>query len=189
MSPVDDRPPPAAGGPERRGRLAPLFAVTGAVGEALAVITKLLLALIVLLVATDVAARNLARPVSWSVSLTEYLLIYVTFLPMPALVRGKGHVCADFIRTAMPRGLRRAVETGVYLLCIAICLHLGWVALQGVIASVQTGAYDVRTFDMPRWLIYAPMVLGLWLSALEFLRYLLGHDSIYAVDVRGMEGF
>ncbi|HMA09622.1 MAG TPA: TRAP transporter small permease, partial [Ramlibacter sp.] len=132
---------------------------------------------------------NFTRPVAWSVSLTEYLLIYVTFLPMPALVRGKGHVCADFIRTAMPRGLRRVVETGVYVLCIAICSHLGWVALQGVIASVQTGAYDVRTFDMPRWLIYAPMVLGLWLSALEFLRYLLGHDSIYALDVREMEGF
>ena len=84
---------------------------------------------------------------------------------------------------------RRVVEIGVYLLCIAICAHLGWVALQGAIASVRSGAYDVRTFDMPRWLIYAPMALGLWLSALEFLRYLLGHDSIYALDVREMEGF
>jgi TRAP-type C4-dicarboxylate transport system permease small subunit len=180
--------PPAADGGGREP-LAPLFAATGMVAQALAFITKLLLALVVLLVAWDVFSRNFTRPVAWSVSLTEYLLIYVTFLPMPALVRGKGHVCADFIRTAMPRGLRRAVETGVYLLCIAICSHLGWVALQGVIASLRTGAYDVRTFDMPSWLIYAPMVLGLWLSALEFLRYLVGHDSIYAIDAREMEGF
>jgi TRAP-type C4-dicarboxylate transport system permease small subunit len=174
---------------DRKTPLAPLFAATGMVAQALAFITKLMLGLVVLLVAWDVFSRNFTRPVAWSVSLTEYLLIYVTFLPMPALVRGKGHVCADFIRTAMPRGLRRVVETGVYILCIAICAHLGWVALQGVIASLRTGAYDVRTFDMPRWLIYAPMVLGLWLSALEFLRYLLGHDSIYALDVREMEGF
>ena len=179
--------PPDGGG--RQTPLAPLFAATGLMAQALAFITKLMLGLVVLLVAWDVFSRNFTRPVAWSVSLTEYLLIYVTFLPMPALVRAKGHVCADFIRTAMPRGLRRAVEAGVYVLCIAICSHLGWVALQGVIASVQTGAYDVRTFDMPRWLIYAPMVLGLWLSALEFLRYLLGHDSIYALDVRDMEGF
>jgi TRAP-type C4-dicarboxylate transport system permease small subunit len=179
----------AGGGPGRRRPLAPLFTATGVLAQALALLTKLLLALVVLLVASDVAARNLARPMAWSVSLTEYLLIYITFLPMPALVRGKGHVCADFIRTAMPRALQRSVETGVYVLCIAICTHLGWVALQGVIGSVQSGAYDVRTFDMPRWLIYAPMVLGLWLSALEFLRYLLGHDSIYALDVRQMEGF
>jgi TRAP-type C4-dicarboxylate transport system permease small subunit len=187
VNPVEARP--AAGGGGRRPPLAPLFAATGLLAQALAFLTKLLLALVVLLVAWDVFARNLARPVAWSVSLTEYLLIYVTFLPMPALVRAKGHVCADFIRTALPRGLQRTIETGVYVLCIAICTHLGWVALQGVIASVQSGAYDVRTFDMPRWLIYAPMVLGLWLSALEFLRYLLGHDSIYALDVREMEGF
>jgi hypothetical protein len=42
---------------------------------------------------------------------------------------------------------------------------------------------------MPRWLIFAPMVVGLWLSAIEFLRYLVGRDSIYAIDVHEMEGF
>ena len=38
----------------------------------------------------------------------------------------------------------------------------------------------MRTFDMPKWLIYLPMALGLWLSAVELLRYLLGLDSMYA---------
>jgi TRAP-type C4-dicarboxylate transport system permease small subunit len=182
-------PTPAEEATSRRNPLARMFVASGAVAHALALVVKVLLAVIVLLVAADVATRNLAKPLVWSVSLTEYLLVYITFLPMPALVRGKGHVCADFIRTALPRGVRRAVETGVYLLCLAICLYLGWVALQGAVESLRSGAYDVRTFDMPRWLIYAPMVIGLWLSALEFLRYLLGHDSIYALDVRDMEGF
>ena len=75
------------------------------------------------------------------------------------------------------------------MLCLAICLYLGWIALGSAFTSLKSGAYEVRTFDMPRWLIFAPMVVGLWLSALEFLRYLLGRDSIYAVDVREMEGF
>lgn len=166
-----------------------LFDASGRIAQALAVVTKLLLAAIVLLVAADVAARNLARPISWSVLLTEYLLIYIAFLPMPALVRAKGHVCADFIRSSLPRALRRAAETGVYLLCLALCAYLGWIALSATLATWRDGAYDVRTFDMPRWLIYAPMTLGLWLSAFEFLRYLLGRDSIYAIDAREMEGF
>jgi TRAP-type C4-dicarboxylate transport system permease small subunit len=187
VSPLADRSAP--GGPGRRPPLAPLFAATGLLAHSLGLVSKLLLALIVVLVASDVAARNLARPLAWSVSLTEYLLIYITFLPMPALVRGKGHVCAAFIRGALPARLQRTLEIGVYLLCIAICAYLGWVAFQGMSASLRTGAYDMRTFDMPRWLIFAPMVVGLWLSALEFLRYLLGHGSIYAVDGREMEGF
>ena len=69
---------------------------------ALAVITKLMLGLIVVLVVADVAMRNLAKPIAWSASLTEYLLIYIAFLAAPALVRAKGHVCADFMRMAMP---------------------------------------------------------------------------------------
>ena len=166
-----------------------LFDASGRIAQALVVITKLLLAAIVLLVCADVTARNLARPLVWSVSLTEYLLVYITFLPMPALVRGKGHVCADFIRTTLPQWLRQGIERIVYVLCLAICLYLGWIALGSALTSLKSGAYEVRTFDMPRWLIFAPMVVGLWLSALEFLRYLLGRDSIYAVDVREMEGF
>ena len=166
-----------------------MFDVSARVALVLAVVTKLLLATVVLLVTADVVARNFAKPLVWSVSLTEYLLIYVSFLPMPALVRGKGHVCADFVRTYLPIPVRRVVERGVYVLCIAICLYLGWVAFASLIDSARTGAYEVRTFDMPRWLIFLPMVIGLWLSALEFLRYLLGLDSIYALDARDMEGF
>ncbi|MBI3373624.1 MAG: TRAP transporter small permease subunit [Betaproteobacteria bacterium] len=166
-----------------------LFDASGRIAQALAVLTKILLAAIVLLVCADVAARNLSRPMAWSVTLTEYLLVYITFLPMPALVRGKGHVCADFIRTALPGRLRRGIERGVYLLCLAICLYLGGIALSSALATMRSGAYEVRSFDMPRWLIFAPMAIGLWLSALEFLRYLVGRDSIYAIDVREMEGF
>ena len=166
-----------------------LFDISGRVAHALAVLTKLVLAAIVLLVCADVAARNFARPLSWGVSLTEYLLIYIAFLPMPALARAKGHVCADFIRTSLPPPLRRLIERAVYALCLAICLYLGWVAFGNALASLKSGAYEVRTFDMPRWLIFAPMVAGLWLSAIEFLRYLVGRDSIYALEAREIEGF
>ena len=166
-----------------------LFDASGRIAQALAVLTKLLLAGIVLLVCADVAARNFGRPLAWGVSLTEYLLVYIAFLPMPALVRGKGHVCADFVRTALPRSLRQVIERGVYVLCLALCVYLGWIALGSAFTSLKSGAYEVRTFDMPRWLIFAPMAVGLWLSAIEFLRYLVGRDSIYAMDAHKMEGF
>ena len=166
-----------------------LFSLSGRISDALAVITKLMLGLIVVLVVADVAMRNLAKPIAWSTSLTEYLLIYVAFLSAPALVRAKGHVCADFMRAAMPTTLKRVVEKAVYVLCIALCLHLGWVAFQSFAESLRSGSYDVRTFDLPKWAIFLPIVLGLWLSAIEFLRFLTGRDSIYALDARDIEGF
>ncbi|HRA77639.1 MAG TPA: TRAP transporter small permease [Burkholderiaceae bacterium] len=169
--------------------MARLFDLSGRAASALARLTMALLALIVLLVSADVLSRNLGYSLVWGASLTEYLLVYVTFLPMPELVRGKGHVCADFLRRALPVSVRRAVERIVYAACVAICAYLGAVALGSLVETLRSGAYEVRTFDMPRWLIYLPMVIGLWLSAIEFMRYLFGRDSLYDADPAAAEGF
>jgi TRAP-type C4-dicarboxylate transport system permease small subunit len=165
-----------------------IFAWSQSVGSVLAHVARILLGLIVLLVSADVLSRNFGQSLVWSASFVEYLLVYAAFLPMPALVRSKGHICADFARRALPAPLRALVERLVYALCVAICAYLGAVAFGSLLETLRTGAYEVRTFDMPRWLIYLPMVIGLWLSALEFLRYLLGLDSLYDGDPTEVEG-
>ena len=164
-----------------------LFDVSERIGNVLAIAAKVIVGLMVCLVAADVTARNLSRSLVWSVSLVEYLMVYMTFLAMPALVRTKGHVCADFIRMSLPPRVQAVLERFVYLLCLSLCIYLAIVASRVCLESLASGSYDVRTFDMPRWLIFLPMVLGLWLSALEFLRYLLGRDSIYAIAAADRE--
>jgi len=164
-----------------------LFDWSGRLSAFLALLAKLVVGLIVVLVAADVLARNVSRSLVWSVSLVEYLMIYMTFLAMPALVRAKAHVCADFIRMSLPPGLQSVVEKLVYVLCLALSAYLALVATRVFIETWQNGSYDVRNFDMPRWLIFLPMVLGLWLSCIEFLRYLLGRDSIYAIAAADRE--
>ncbi|MBW7923365.1 MAG: TRAP transporter small permease [Burkholderiaceae bacterium] len=166
-----------------------LFAWSQRIGSALARLAQVLLGAIVLLVSADVLMRNFGQSLVWSASFVEYLLVYVTFLPMPALVRGKAHVCADFARRALPAPLRALVERAIYAICVAICLYLGLVAFESLVETARSGAYEVRTFDMPRWLVYLPMVIGLWLSSIEFLRYLLGLDSLYDGDPTQAEGF
>lgn len=169
--------------------MAQLFYASGLLARLLASLTRVILAVMVGLVVYDVAMRNLAKPVAWSASAIEILLIYVAFLPMPLLVRHKGHVCADFLRHMLPPAARRTAERIVLVLCIGICCYLGTVATELLLENIRSGAYDVRSFDVPRWSIYLPMVVGLWLSAVEFLRFLTGVDSLYAVDIRDVEGF
>lgn len=77
----------------------------------------------------------------------------------------------------------------MYAACTAICLYLGGVAFGSLLEAARTSAFEVRTFDMPRWVILLPIVIGLWLSSIEFLRYLLGLDSLYGGDPTQMEGF
>jgi TRAP-type C4-dicarboxylate transport system permease small subunit len=70
----------------------------------------------------------------------------------------------------------------IYTLCLAVCLFLAWFSLGAAIDAFATHDFDMRGFDMPLGWVYGPMTLGIVLTALEFLRYLIGRDSIYAVD-------
>ncbi|MCQ8782149.1 TRAP transporter small permease [Mangrovibrevibacter kandeliae] len=165
------------------------FKLVGWLSLALAALVKLILAAIVVEVISDVVLRNLNyRPISWGVSATEYGLLYSAFLPMPWLVRIKGHVFVEFLRRALPGPGRLVLEKLVYAVCIGLCLYLTWYAFAAFLDAVGTGAYETKTFDMPKWLIFLPISLGFFLSALEWTRYLVGRDSLYDIDVLDREG-
>lgn len=166
------------------------FDLVGRTGHLLARLTMVLLGLLVLLITTDVIMRTAGlKPLSWVTDMAEYILLYSAFLPMAALVRGKGHVFVEFIRAPMPPALKRSCEIAVYLTCLAICVYLAWIASVHFVTAWRTHAFETRAFDMPRWLVYLPMALGLWLSSLEWLRFLFGYDSMYDIDPLQMEGY
>lgn len=166
-----------------------LFDVSGRISLALASVAKILIGVMILIVVSDVAIRNLGlRPLSWGVSASEYILLYAAFLPMPWLVRNKGHVFVEFLRNILgPRG-RVFLEKLVYAVCVLLCLYLGTIALTTFIEVLQSGDYETRSFDMPKWVVFLPMTIAFYLSALEWLRYLMGEDSLYNLNPLDVEG-
>jgi TRAP-type C4-dicarboxylate transport system permease small subunit len=167
-----------------------LFDVSGRLALWLARLTMLILGLLIVVVVADVVVRSVGlRPLAWASSTAEYILLYAAFLPMPYLVRIKGHVFVEFLRGPMSPAVRRNVERLVYLVCIVICAYLGWVASSSGVLAWHEGSYETRTFDMPKWLVFLPIAVGFCLSTLEWLRFLVGHDSMYNLDALHREGF
>jgi TRAP-type C4-dicarboxylate transport system permease small subunit len=167
-----------------------LFSAVEHLGRWLSRLTMVLLGVLVVLVVADVSVRTIGlRPLSWASSTAEYILLYAAFLPLPYLVRNKGHVFVEFLRAPMSPEVKRAVERFVYVMCIAICVYLAWVATQNGWVAWREGSYETRTFDMPKWLVYLPMALGFWLATIEWLRFLLGADSLYNIDPLKMDGY
>ncbi|MEO6625554.1 MAG: TRAP transporter small permease [Burkholderiaceae bacterium] len=167
-----------------------VFAIVDHLGRWMARLTMVLLGVLVVLVVADVTVRAVGwRPLAWASSTCEYILLYAAFLPMPFLVRGKGHVFVEFLRAPMSPTVRLAVERFVYVVCIAICAYLAWVATSNGWTAWREGSYETKTFDMPKWLVYLPMALGFWLATVEWLRFLLGQDSLYNIDPLKMDGY
>ena len=85
-----------------------LFSAVEHLGRWLSRLTMVLLGILVVLVVADVAVRTLGlRPLSWASSTAEYILLYAAFLPMPYLVRHKGHVFVEFLRAPMSTAVKR----------------------------------------------------------------------------------
>lgn len=166
-----------------------LFDLTGRASQLLAAIARLLIGALVLLVVSDVAVRNLGmRPLGWAVNTSEFFLLYITFCSMPWLIRTKGHVFVEFLRIALPREAQKVLARVVYLGCMVLCLYLGWVALNSLMLAIGRGTYEMRTFDIPKWVVFAPMVAAFGLSALEWLRFALGYDDMYDRDLMEVGG-
>lgn len=163
-----------------RLRIKTLSRVHDIVIVALAVIAGAMLAVVSVFIIYDVMLRNmLISPPAWIVPTAEYGLLYVTMLAAPWLARTRGHVMIQVLHQHLPARLQRHLERAVYVICITICWVLSGFLIDLLIAAYQSGEADVRAITVPHTYLYWPMLIGFFLLGCEFLRYLLGKESIY----------
>jgi C4-dicarboxylate transporter, DctQ subunit len=136
------------------------------------------------MIVVDVALRNLGYQSSAHFfTFTEYFLLLIPLFGAPWLVREKGHIYIELLIAALPARVRRALLVLIVLACIAVALILAWfggaITLQDYLASEK----DVRSFDMPRWMLMASMPLSFGMMALEFVRFLVRGESPYGAGL------
>ena len=150
----------------------------------LAIIAGLMLAVIFVGIVADVAIRTVGyNALQWYSAIAEYCLLFSTMLGAPYLVRLKGHVVVESLTMAMPPFIRMLMAKFVYIVCIVLSLlfvYYGFIEMWGTMMSGET---DIRSIDMPKWILFLPFPLGFSLVAIEFGRYLLGFDSYYSGQV------
>ncbi len=148
--------------------------------NALAVFSGVLLAIIAAAVIADVIIRNIGfQPPAHTSAFVEYSLLYITLLASPWLLRKRGHVCIEVVIGALGPRAKRVAASVTYVACLATCLVLLYYSVDLTALNWTRGGADIRSFDMPRWALFAPMPLSFAMMAIEFLRYLLGYDSLY----------
>jgi C4-dicarboxylate transporter DctQ subunit len=153
----------------------------------LAVIAAAMIAAMFLAIIYDVVSRNLRiGTITWVVAMTEYGLLYVTALGTPWLLRERGHVAMEALRSMLPAALTVWLEKLVLLLCVAACLAAAWLAIPVIERNI--GMTDARARFIPRWTMFAPILLAFALCAVQFLRFLLRPGSFFDGGVRPQDG-
>jgi len=136
------------------------------------------------MIVVDVALRNLGYQSSAHFfTFTEYFLLLIPLLGAPWLVREKGHIYIELLIAALPKKLRRVLMIGIVVACIAVALTLAWFGASIALQDFLGNEKDVRSFDMPRWMLTAWFPLTFGMMGLEFARFLVRGESPYGAGL------
>ena len=138
----------------------------------------LLIAAMMVVITIDVVVRNLGYQSSAHFfTFTEYALLIVPCLGAPWLVREKGHVYVEIIFTYLRPRQRAALRTLIAMVCIVVCLVLAWYGVEVALRDYVGNEKDVRSLDMPRWMIVSFVPLSFLMMAIEFARFLVRGEN------------
>ena len=140
-----------------------------------------LIAAMMVIITLDVVVRNLGyQSSSHFFTFTEYALLIVPCLGAPWLVREKGHIYVEILLMHLKPRARRWLMRFIGVACIAVCLVIAWYGFGVTIADFRGAERDVRSFDMPRWLVVGWIPLSFLMMAIEFGRFLWRGEDFLA---------
>jgi TRAP-type C4-dicarboxylate transport system permease small subunit len=152
-----------------------------AIVSGMAGVAAFLMAAMMVTICVDVALRNLGYQSSAHLfTFTEYALLMVPCMGAPWLVREKGHIYVEILLMTLPPRARRWMTMAVGLACIATCLVLAWFGFGITLNDFLQNEKDVRSLDMPRWMVVVWIPLGFFLMAVEFARFLWRRENFLA---------
>ena len=136
------------------------------------------------IITLDVVLRNFGfQSSAHFFSFTEYALLIVPCLGAPWLVREKGHIFVEILLMHLGPTARRWLMRFIGLACIAVCLVIAWYGFGVAISDFVGRERDVRSFDMPRWIVVVWIPVSFLMMAIEFARFMWrGEDFLGSIS-------
>src|SRR5258708_22733406 len=144
-------------------------------------VAAFLMAAMMVVICVDLRLRSLGYESSAHFfTFTEYALLMVPCLGAPWLVRQKGHIYVEILLMALSPRARARLTVAIGLACIAICAVLAWYGFGIAVNDYLRGEKDVRSLDMPRWLVVGWIPLSFTMMGIEFARFLWRRENFLA---------
>lgn len=120
-------------------------------------------------VAAEVLLRLAGLPAfGWTLELSEYGLVVVSFLGAPWVLRHQEHISIDIVIRHVRPAVSRILLTIADAISALACLILAKFAWQAASEALHRGAILYNYFEIPQWLILAILPLGALLLTIEF---------------------
>lgn len=135
-----------------------------------AVLAEIALMLLLLLVFHEVISRYLLdKPTTYSVELSEYLLIFVAFIAAGWVMLQDKHVRMQSFIGLMPARVRNIFLCITSAVVLLFCGILVWQGTKSAIMAFKGGYHSSSLLNTPMWIPYSIIPLGSFLLALAVI--------------------
>lgn len=146
----------------------------------LAVLAGIYLVAIMFGIVFNATARTLGFSGSSHIfTFAEFGLLYIVMAASPWLVRERGHVFIELLTAAVPRTVQSGLSRVISAVCVIICLVLVWYTWGATAKAYRFGDAEMRSLDMPKFLLLGAMPASFLLMALQFLRFVFGREVLH----------
>jgi len=143
--------------------------------EIFSFLAGLILAFILLSVCLEVFMRYfLNRPLQWVVELTEYALLFITFLGTAWLLKRDGHINVDIFLSLLSSRNRAGLKIFSSLIGIIVSFCLVWYGVAVSWEHFQDGIYNITLLEFPKAPLLAIIPIGSLILLAQFIRRAYG---------------
>ncbi|MEX3010770.1 TRAP transporter small permease [Hoeflea sp. TYP-13] len=149
--------------------------------DVLAVLAGIYLVAIMLGIVFSATVRTLGFSGSSHIfTFAEFGLLYIVMAASPWLAREKGHVFIELLTAAVPERVQPILSRCVSGLCVIVCLVLTWYTFLATEKAYRFGDAEMRSLDMPKFLLLGAMPICFGLMAIQFGRFTIGREILHS---------
>ncbi|MCP4316446.1 MAG: TRAP transporter small permease [Hyphomicrobiales bacterium] len=149
--------------------------------DVLAILAGIYLVAIMLGIVFSATVRTLGYSGSSHIfTFAEFGLLYIVMAASPWLAREKGHVFIELLTAAVPEHIQPILSRCVSGLCVIVCLVLTWYTFLGTQKAYEFGDAEMRSLDMPKFLLLGAMPICFGLMATQFGRFTIGREILHS---------
>lgn len=117
--------------------------------------------------------------------ITEYSLLWITFLAVTWLLKSNGHIRVDIVPSRLSPRNRAILNIITSIICTILFGFITWFSIKLTLHDFQTGFIIGSVLRPLKWPIEIIMAIGFLLLFIEMLRKFFGYLTDWRVLCRG----
>ncbi len=151
--------------------------------DLLALLAVVLIIFIMLSVDTEVVTRYFwGRPITGTIEVMGYCLLFITFLGAAWGLREEVHVRMDVVLNRLSTGAQSLLNIITSILSAIICLIIVWYGVVVTWESYQINYRAATELETPEYLVLFIIPIGSFLLFIQFLRRTYGYLQSWRVQ-------